>query len=617
MAETSPSAMTDHSLDTFVSRTNSTDSGISMLGLCGFNGMQQPLSLDASSSGVTRAVAKQLCQVYLQQVDPAIKILHRQSLTRWLINGESYLDYPQGHTSTEVLGCAVCYSAASSLTESQSQTMFGRDRQEVATECRRACEAAMERCGLLATRDMTVLQAFVLYLVAMRAEDRGSAAWTLVALAVRLGKSLCLESDPSGESVASETFFEQQCRRRLWLTICLLDLQASFAQTSDPLISHDEVVPSLSGIRHINDADMDPTCTPSNHVRDREGLTDTTFALVTYHAQSSGRQLNFAVSPPSTSHATPKASQASVDQRAQRDLRQQQSRQFEQRALELLHFCDPEQSGQAWFTWHGTQCLIASMRLSALRPMKRPHGDSQRSPASAIGRAGSGEAELLKLALRVLEKATLIHSDVRGEGFRWYVNVPWLAIAIALAECYVSEDHEAIRQAWPLIEQAYSQHAASAVPANGDPIRGPLAKLKQQASEKLRPILETSQLASGNEDSGMTGCQLTPSSTPTTASSEAFVNPFMTSSMSPSGSSSLFGSCSLPSAQLYPQELSPSSFLMDGQVGMVCAMPNSNSMFSSSLPSQLDPDWSAWDDFLAGVSMEEYAMPIDSAFGSY
>lgn len=588
-----------------------------MLGLCGVNSLQQSLSLEPPSTGFTRSLAKQLCEVYLQQVDPVIKILHRQSLTRWLINGESYLDYPQGHTSTEVLGCAVCYAAASSLTKAQAQTMFLRSRQEVVTECRRACETAMERCGLLATRDMTVLQAFVLYLVAMRSEDRGSAAWTLVALAVRLGKSLCIESDPSGENTVQETFFEQQCRRRLWLTICLLDLQASFAQTSDPMISHDEVVPSLLGIRHINDADMDPARDVWSDMPDREGLTDTTFALVTYNAQSSGRQLNFAASNTGNSNGTAKGSQHQLDPRSQRDLRQQQSRQFEQKALELLHFCDPEQSGQAWFTWHGTQCLIASMRLSALRPIRRPHGDAQRLPASPIAKKGSGDAELLKLALRVLEKATLIHGDMRGEGFRWYVNVPWLAIAIALAECYVSEDHEAIRQAWPLIERAYSHHEASATPGNGATIRGPLAKLKQQAGEKLRPILEVSQPPIGDDDSGMAGYHLTPSSTPTTASSEAFVNPFLTSSISPSSSNYLFGNSSLSSMQLFPQEMSPSSFMMEGQIGMPCGMSNSSNMFSSSLPSQLDPDWSAWDDFLAGVSVEEYTMPVDSAFGSY
>ena len=411
----SPEQFQDATMQALGSRTNSTDSGISMLGLCGigsFTGVQQ-VPMDTLSSTFPRHVSSQLAQVYLDNVDPVIKLLHRPSLSRWMINGEQYLDFSPNHTSTEALGSAVCYAAACSMTEVQIQSMFQRSRHELVTEGRRSCETAMEKSGLLATRDITVLSAFVLYLVAMRSEDRGGAAWTLVALAVRLAKSMCVHIDPDNEGPWTETFFEQQCRRRLWLTICLLDLQASLAQASEPLISYDEVLPALSGIRHINDADMSPSTVQS--VPDREGLTDTTFALVTYHAQSSGRLLNFAAL---NAEGRPgNFDQSAMIRNPDQQLRQQQSRHFENRALELLHFCDPERSQYAWFVWHGVQCLVHSMRLSALRPLRRGSQNSYEIPA--IPRQPSSDAELLQLAMRVLEKASLMHQDSRGEGFRW------------------------------------------------------------------------------------------------------------------------------------------------------------------------------------------------------
>lgn len=110
------------------------------------------------------AVTRRLCEVYLQQVDPVIKVLHRPSLSRWMVHGEPYLAYAEGHPSVEALGLSVCYSAISSMTEGQCSAMLHAKKADLKTESRMACETAIGRVGLLSTRDITVLQAFVLYL---------------------------------------------------------------------------------------------------------------------------------------------------------------------------------------------------------------------------------------------------------------------------------------------------------------------------------------------------------------------------------------------------------------------------------------------------------------------
>ncbi|KAJ5215824.1 uncharacterized protein N7498_002231 [Penicillium cinerascens] len=400
------------------------DNGIQVLGL----GASDPPALPRSLiSPHDPAVKRQLFEVYLQQVDPVIKILHRPSLNRWMVHGEPYLAYTEGHPSVEALGSAVCYSAVSSMTENQCLAMFHSKKADLAAESRVACETAIGQAGLLSTRDITVLQAFILYLVARRSEDRTQAVWTLIAVAVRIGKSLGLYLDPD-----TETFFNQQMRRRLWFTICLMDLQASFFQASEPLISVDESS-STALPQHINDSDFDPTTTHNDP--NPEGLTDTTFALVTYHAQRMGRLLNF-------------------------------GGHDHKEALRLLHFCDPEASAYAWFTWHGTQSLIATARLAALRPLQWP--------GQAPPRRRKGNTELLRLCLPVLEKAQLMHTDPRAKGFRWYVTIPWHALAIAMAECYVSSDAALVQNAWPLVESSYLQHEATLGQSHGGhPFRVP------------------------------------------------------------------------------------------------------------------------------------------------
>ncbi|GAB0145717.1 hypothetical protein EsHS_00006141 [Epichloe bromicola] len=99
-----------------------------------------------------------------------------------------------------------------------------------------------------------------------------------------------LNQEPS-DGTTAEPFFHQQRRLRLWLTICLVDLQASFAQSTKPLISHQEAEMAVSRVRHINDFDFD--LSTSEQLPDKEELTEATFALVTHRAQVAGRLLNF------------------------------------------------------------------------------------------------------------------------------------------------------------------------------------------------------------------------------------------------------------------------------------------------------------------------------------
>ncbi|GIC86107.1 Zn(II)2Cys6 domain-containing transcription factor nscR [Aspergillus udagawae] len=475
------------------------DGGFRVLGLNGGN----DLTLTWTPVLEDKEMTRQLCQVYLQQVDPIIKILHRPSVEKWLLHGEQYLDYPETHVAVDALRSAICYVAAVSLTDDQCWALFQRSRcSGIVADSRRACEAALDRSGLLASPSITGLQAFVLYLIARRSEDRSQAAWTLTAVAVRLAKSLGLHRQQDG------TFFNQQMCRRLWLTISLMDLQTSFSQASEPLINTDEATSTFSLPQHINDSDFDPTVTYD--IPNREGLCDTTFALVTYHIQLAGRALNFgdAASP---QH---KASQ------------QQHAQRFEQNALRLLHFCDPESSPYAWFTWHGTQCLVSGARLSALRPLQLPqpgHGSSSQPPSSSSSPSSQEHNhEVLRLALNVLEKAHLMHTDPRGEGFRWYVTMPWHALAVAITECSLCPDATQIQSAWPIIEACYQMLRREGVAGQEEAIQRPLENLICRARDKAGPLLQLARPSPtfSLSSSAVTSAAATPRSRASTALSD-------------------------------------------------------------------------------------------------
>lgn len=353
-----------------------------------------------------------------------IKILHRPSLTKWMLHGSDYLRYPGNHPSIDVLGASVCYLAVSSMTETECLAVLDTEKEKAMIDCRRDCEVTFEKSSLLTTRDITVLQAFVLYL---------------------------------------------QMRKRLWLTICLMDFQNALAQASKPLVDVEEIIPSLQGVSHCNDADFDPA-TPEP-IPDREGITDITYALIKYHLVVFGRRMG---------DGSNNAPSSSIGLRLDWEVAQQHVREFEGNVLRLLHFCDPESSSYVWFVWHGTQLFIAGARLSALRPLYRAGATRQPAPPRP-----KDNTEILQQTVKALEKMELMHTDPRGENYRWMVSIQWHILAVAIAECYVCPDEVLVERAWALIESLYQRYEALITRNSGKTLQGPLGKLMRRTREKL------------------------------------------------------------------------------------------------------------------------------------
>ncbi|KAI0839917.1 hypothetical protein F5Y06DRAFT_303035 [Hypoxylon sp. FL0890] len=534
-------------------------------------------------------ITAQLCQVYLSQVDPIIKVLHRPSLSKFMLGGQSYLGYEAGHISTTCLSSAVCYSALASMTEEQCQAAFNMNKCALTVEYREACEAELERSELLTTRDVTILQAFILYLVARRTEDPSRAVWTMFALVFRIAKSLSLHLG------RTESFFNRQMRLRLWYTICLLDLQFSFEQAAEPLIEP-SAVPQFLPL-NINDSEFDVD-TPGE-LKSRDGLTDMTFALIMYSAQRSGRLLNF--------YSKEKES-------FNWEEREEHVSHYEQSVFKLLRFCDPESNAYAWWTFHGAQTRVAAMRLSALRPL---HAVGSKSIAHVQ------RTDLLHLALEVLDKVHLVRTDPRGEGFRWYEVVQWHALAIALTECFVCADVGTLQAAWPVIELAFEEHRTMIEHYRGGMFRRPLERLMEQTRKRTRHLLQgrSHYQWSSQSDSGLSvshGRDLpsyhTYTRSPNTTTAEMnYPNPI-----------------NLAAAQQQPEQYITVPNLGIGGTSLALPFDNSavatssatpwfmpqmpysqssqtNNIFESNSGVAEDISWRTWEDFVSGLSFEDFS----------
>lgn len=444
-----------------------------MLGLGFSSHSQNPQSyIDAALTlRPVPAVCKKLCQAYLQRVDPIIRVFHRPSLMDFLLGGGSYLNYHDTDPILDVLRSAVFVVAIVSLTEEQCHFMFDADKKSLIATYRLACEVALDRAGLITTEDITVLQSFVLYIIAVRSHDRSRTAWTLFPIAVRLAIALELNVDGSH---SSESFFEEQMRRRLWYTICVLDVHSSFDRGSEPVIGHKSKHPRLP--LNINDSEFGPGS--KDCFSDREGLTDMTKALVQYHAQATGKALGAEEDDtPSSAQLTPRTMTS----------RQQLVEQFELHTRKLLQYCDQNSSPYAWSTLNGSLTALATMQLSLRRPMN--HNGRRRIPMD------NDPTNILRLATTVLERDIIMRSDPRGEPFRWFGIVHWHPLAVAIAECYVCTNAGLLRHAWPTIETSFEYISKVLAEYRQGMFWKPLERLMLKTRSRIHAFLKTTDSA--------------------------------------------------------------------------------------------------------------------------
>lgn len=443
-------------------------------------------------------------------------------------------------------------------------------------------------------------------------------------MAVRIAKALSLHLE---QPITSGSFFQRQMKYRLWCTICVLDLQASLHWATEPQIDLEAEHYTLP--RNINDADFDMSFQGAD-IPDRDELTDITFSLVTYKAQLSGRLLDFKGSTTSTTSNSSPGHAATVWEG-----RLGEARRFEDEIRRLLATCDPESSAYAWFTFHETNSIISSMRLSALRPL---HRAGLRAPPPRV----QGANDPLAAALSVLSKSQLVRNDPRGEGFRWFVHTQWHALSVAIAECLVCPDEQLLTSAWPVVEAAYEsacalqQHhqphgveAAAAADhcrqggAPGQPLQVLILKTRARVKRLLRgaPVRGAVKTpAVGGERSEWSSSRPKTPAGPLTLQSPSLMDLAGTKEAAadplalPTSLDLGFG----PTPVLTPSNSSPdrgtgaSASLGQGLGEVWSLMPTySSSMADTSMGDEVDleagPDlsWQAWEDILSGVTPKE------------
>lgn len=404
---------------------------------------------------------------FTENVDPLIKIFHRPTLEKAVIEASRDLDHIS--KSTEALMFTVYFAVITSMSEDNCISILGVEKQSTLEKYRIAVEQAMARTGFLNTQELVVLQSFTLFLTCVRRLDDSRYVWTLTGLLIRMGQSLGLHRDGQQFKLAP---FETEMRRRLWWQICSLDVRTSEDHGSDPSIvehSFDTRFPL-----NIEDEDIDPDMkeTPV----EREGRTEMTFDLIRYTVSTTVRRLSYA--PPGQGPCSVKNASLTLEdkERLIEELHQYLESKY-------LKHCDTKRPLD-WVSATVSRLILAKMWLIVHHPSLRDNGGA--------GLPQATKDRLFLTSVEVIEFSHLLETERLTQKWGWLFRtyVQWHAVAFVLSQLCIRASGPDVEKAWNAVESVFEDWGGVVSESKRGMLWKPLRKLMARARSVRAQELE-------------------------------------------------------------------------------------------------------------------------------
>ena len=391
---------------------------------------------------------KTLTRTYFTNVDPVFKVLHRPTTLSSIAASTTNFSASPSNSVTELLMLCMYFAAITSLSPEDCQQIFHQDSRSLLTKFRHGAELAFARENLLITNEFAVLQAFAIYLFALRVHSKTQSTWTLFALVLRVAQSFGLQNDADNVNLS---FFEAQQRRLLWWQIMILDIRCAEDKGTQPMIldgSFDTSMPL-----NINDEDYRPET--SGPIAEYPGLTDMTLSHITNKSAFVFRKLLF-------------PNQISLTEKEQ----MVKSLHFE---FESLYFqkCDVNVPIQ-WFLSTIGRLLILKMWLSLRYPLR-----ARDQPMYA----NAAPDQTLRTGVLILELMNAYENDPKSFHFKWVGRawVQWHPLAVVLTELCVQTEGQLVERAWAVVENVWNMFGQRVADTTGGLLWNPLKRLLKKA----------------------------------------------------------------------------------------------------------------------------------------
>lgn len=210
-------------------------------------------------------------QTYVENVDPIIKVLHIPTVEK-IIKGLKG-NFSSCGSATEALLFAISLAAITSMDDETVSLNFSTPKEQLLQRYQFGTEQALARANFLSTKDITVIQALVIYLSLLPNIGAQDKVFPLTGLVLRLAKAIDLHREDD-ESQYNQ--LEREVRRRLWWQICFIDSASRLPAASDLSISPASFSTGLP--TNSNDVDLDGS---TAQVPDpNQGSTGVTLCLI-------------------------------------------------------------------------------------------------------------------------------------------------------------------------------------------------------------------------------------------------------------------------------------------------------------------------------------------------
>lgn len=180
---------------------------------------------------------------YKTHVDPIVKVFHWNTPPSYAGDRSALQDsvvLQLNRNADDCLFRAVSFVTAVA-TAGAALKSFSEDRgHALINKCRSDAEHALYKANFMNTREMRVLQALVLHLIALQSLGEDETVWMMLAIAIRIASTLGLPQDIGDDALAhgSHSPYQIEVMRRLWWAILALDARVTRILGRTGYLSH-------------------------------------------------------------------------------------------------------------------------------------------------------------------------------------------------------------------------------------------------------------------------------------------------------------------------------------------------------------------------------------------
>ncbi|CAG9986950.1 unnamed protein product [Clonostachys byssicola] len=402
-----------------------------------------------------RDMLLRLWSIYLRNVDPLMKFLHRPSLTEEIqifANSSSRTISPSKHA---LLFC-IYFAAVTSLSDEACFVQLGQRKSELASKYRIHAERALAAADYLANPNLTLVQAVTIYVTMLRSYELSRSVWVLTSMVVRLGQTLNLHRDGDGHNFPP---FEAEMRRRLWYFIVVLDIRGAEDRGSDSILnknSYNTILPT-----NLDDELFGPNMT--GPIKPQPSPAENIFTICTARCSSTFGYI-----------AHPQAAEVAA---SEKPLHTEEELINHVRSLEdaFIHTANPSNIVSVYAS-EVARIVILKLWLIVQYPF---------SAKSTIIPLRASRETMLRTAISVMELVEAMTSGFWADRFAWWTRgyMQWHPLAVALAELCIQTEGELADKAWTVIDRVFPTWKHSVADSSKGSLWRPIRKLHRKAKE--------------------------------------------------------------------------------------------------------------------------------------